>query len=608
MRRTALLVALLAPVAAARSQCPDGSPPPCARAAARPVPVPADRARALLFLPFRNVTRRSEHEWLVAGAPLMLAQALGQFRDLHVVPDEQVAAARRRLRLSADSALDARQLRALAGETGGWTAVTGTIIAGGPRLRVALQAIDVPTGRTLLRAEQEVDSAADIRPTFDALSVRVLEPAGVPSRGASLAALTTRSVDAYRWYARGVGHQHASEYRDALAAFDSATRRDSTFALAWSGLALVSVSARGFQDMMDVRSPLYRATQRAAQSVDRLPPADAALVRALSLFVRAQIPQARALADSLATAQPHNLSALELSAAFHGIGAFVGRSRDELTASSNRSIDLARRVLDTDPERRMAYSMPVMINGMAGGVFWGQSWVDRRQFTSLPFMLLAVTTRPESTYVPLFRDSIVFTPADSFRALTPAGREALRRPGAERAMQWVQQWLLAGPDDADAHLWASRIAELLGDFAMARREMEIADSIGIQTGLEHVAARRMSLLLLTGDHEPAGAIADSLLRTGAMAAPPMIPNMDRRWSHGGVALLLSGRWAAAGQLSLLMGRAFPALRPCDALVQEIAVPSQLRSAVIDAVRRNVEALRGVPELAPCADTFLAAKP
>jgi hypothetical protein len=92
------------------AQCPDGSPPPCGRpqsSAARPAPPSAHRARHLMFLPFRNVTRRPEHEWLVAGAPLMLEQALGQFRDLSVVPDERLTAARQRLRMHADSVPDA---------------------------------------------------------------------------------------------------------------------------------------------------------------------------------------------------------------------------------------------------------------------------------------------------------------------------------------------------------------------------------------------------------------------------------------------------------------------------------------------------------------------
>jgi len=71
-------------------QCPDGTPPPCvARAtppAARP-PAPGARSRTFLILPFRNLTRAPEHEWLVEGSPAMLADALGRWQDLMVVSE-----------------------------------------------------------------------------------------------------------------------------------------------------------------------------------------------------------------------------------------------------------------------------------------------------------------------------------------------------------------------------------------------------------------------------------------------------------------------------------------------------------------------------------------
>src|SRR5437667_5679346 len=124
-----LLVILLSAPELARAQCPDGSPPPCAqrttRTAARTPPPPKERAKKLMLLPFRNVTRKADQEWLVTGAPLMLAQALGQFRELEIVPQERLQAAMRASGIRGDSVPDASQLRRLAEETDGWTAITG---------------------------------------------------------------------------------------------------------------------------------------------------------------------------------------------------------------------------------------------------------------------------------------------------------------------------------------------------------------------------------------------------------------------------------------------------------------------------------------------------
>lgn len=618
MPRTPALVALwlVAMAPAARAQCPDGSPPPCAPSrAGRPVPAASDRPRHLMFLPFRNVTRRPEHEWLVSGAPLMLGQVLGQFRDLHVVPDERLNAARRRLRLPADSVPDATQLRSLAQETGGWTAVTGDVFSAGPRIRVTLRAFDVPTGRVVARAEREADGQSDLREAFDALSLRLLEPAGVPATGTSLVALTTSSVDAYRAYVRGLDHYHRSEYRDALRELTEAVRLDTTFALGWASLAFASVSAHGFQEMLRPASLAYRAIDRAARNASRLPASQAALTRVMQAFARAQFAEAKRIADSLVVADPQDVSAIELLAVMHSMSLFISQTviPSEIARDVNRAVTLTRRLLTLDPSRRMAYSLPTMIYGFSGGLWWGHTWGDTRQFTSLPFMIMSVSSRPQASFVPLFRDSIVFLPIDTFKALPRDEQHRLRRPGADRAMEWVEEWLAAAPDDADAHLWASRIAELQGNSGRALREFVIADSLGIQTGIENGPGRHLSLLVFTGAHDRAGAMADSLLRAGAMSAPPFLASIDRRWTYGAAALLLSRRWESAARLAELINARRKLPTPCESLAEELGlvdapVPPHVRSAVLDTLRAHAGEARAVPLLVPCIDAWTAGTP
>ena len=537
----------------------------------------------------------------------MLGQALGQFRDLTVVPDERLVAARRRLRFPGDSVPDAAQQRLLAAETGGWTAVTGTIVATGSRVLVTLQATDAPSGDVIVRVSQEGAADADLRETFDALSIRLLEPAGVPVRGLSLAALTTQSVDAYRAYLRGIDLYRRSAYQSAVNAFGEAVRLDSTFALAWAHMGLVAVSARGFQESMNPATLMYRATDNAGRHSARLPPGPAALVRVLQAFTRAQLSEARRIADSLVIADPQNLSALEQLIGLHATSIFMSQSLSPrvMAANVNRIDALTRQLMALDPERRMAYSMPVMTYAMAGGVFWGQTWADDRPFTSLPFMLMTVTAQPRAVFVPLVRDSIVFMPLDSFRVLPREEQARLRRSGADRAMQWVREWLTVGPGDADAHLWASRVAELQGDYAVALREFFVADSLGIEAGIESAPGRRLSLLVLTGDYTRAGAFADSLLTAGALTRPPFLASVDRRWNYGVAALLLSKRWESAGRFADIVNVVRRLSPACEGLAHELVlvdtpVPERVRGEVMDTVARHMDAVRAVPSLAPCA--------
>src|SRR5256712_7926111 len=124
----ALLSALV--VRSAGAQCPDGTAPPCRRGGPRaatttPPPAERDRARTFLVLPFRNLSRSADYQWLVEASPTMLADALGQWTEVTVVPDERLYPALRRHELHPGDVMDLASLRRVAAETGGWRAAAG---------------------------------------------------------------------------------------------------------------------------------------------------------------------------------------------------------------------------------------------------------------------------------------------------------------------------------------------------------------------------------------------------------------------------------------------------------------------------------------------------
>src|SRR2546427_804059 len=125
-------------VRGAVAQCPDGTAPPCRRGApeaaatSRP-PAERDRARTFLVLPFRNLSRSADYQWLVEASPTMLADALGQWTELTVVPDERLYPALRRHELHPGDVMDLASLRRVAAETGGGAGGEGgTIVWGAP--------------------------------------------------------------------------------------------------------------------------------------------------------------------------------------------------------------------------------------------------------------------------------------------------------------------------------------------------------------------------------------------------------------------------------------------------------------------------------------------
>src|SRR6266550_2085418 len=193
----ALLSALVMRSSAA--QCPDGTAPPCRKGApegaatSRP-PAERDRARPFLVLPFRNLSRSADYQWLVEASPTMLADALGQWTELTGVPDERLYPALRRHELHPGDVMDLASLRRVAAETGGWTAVTGEIIVTGARLHVSARAYDLVTRRQVARTTFEGRATDDVRRAYDQIATVLLRAAALSNRLPPRAASHVRAL------------------------------------------------------------------------------------------------------------------------------------------------------------------------------------------------------------------------------------------------------------------------------------------------------------------------------------------------------------------------------------------------------------------------------
>jgi TolB-like protein len=605
-----MLPVLLVMATAAALQCPDGAPPPCAaarRAAAhRQPPAAAVRARRFLLLPFRNVTRAEPQEWLVTGAPLMLADAFGQFRELTVVPDEQITAARRRLGIAADAAASAAQLRRLAEETGGWTAVTGNVIATGGALRISAQAIDASTGAVLQRAEVPVVEGADVRAAFDRLAGQLLEVAGVTAATSDVAALTTRSLDAYRAYVRGLQLLKQSQFKSAAAAFTDAVRLDSSFALAWARLAMAS-TAWNIAAIANPLGPGNRAAERASALAVRLPPRVAAMVRGQTAFFRGEISMARAISDSLVRTDDGDLDGREFRAMLEMIDPTMAPGPvPRLNSSPNRTVAMTRELLERDPGRRYLYSAMGYVYGIAAGLWGGRLLGVRHEGGSIASLILGPT---DQWFVPVLRDSFEVMTDTAFNALPAAEQERLRRGAADAGAAWVHRWLAAGPDDAEAYLWASRLAEYQDSLAQALRYVEAAESRHVESEMENVTGRRLMLMVKAGQVSEAGALAESLAVAHALR-PSFAPMLDRGFNAATAALLLTRRFARAAEVAGPLDQGGVA---CSRWVGDLragtssSLPDGVVWPVLDSVTAHVAELAALDRLRPCLRQLLLAR-
>ncbi len=611
-------------------QCPDGTPPPCVArvAVARVVPpAAAERARRFLILPFRNISRAAEHEWLIEGATTMLGDALARWREIRVVPDEQLYPALRRATVVPGTVPDPAQIRRIAEWTGGWTAVSGDVIVIGGRLRIRARAVDVVTGRELARDAQEVRTE-DVRTAFDHIATALLRAAGLEGASTDLATATTSSLDAYRAYLRGAAYFNRAQFRRARDAFLESARLDSNFAKPYYGLALATVFISPLAPVFEPRSTAQRYAARAVQLGAQLPARDRDVAAALGAALDGRFAAARQTLERLTAADSNDISALSVFSLFEWLDPILvpAGSGERPRGSLNRSTRLARRLIELNPGLHSAFIPLVASNLLASGDLPGMVVGVRREAGSLQATFLQQGTR---LFVPMLLDTFALVPVESLSTVPAESLAAARRRALEAARVWSERWLVVGPDEAEAHATLARVLERQGRYEDALRELAIADSIGVEAGLTVVGARRLAVLGKLGRYAAAARIASDLWATGLFAEPVPLPvdqtealawafnlflmhgdfaRADSAWLRMSAALwplMPDTSLAAAAALTLLSGSPF---RP----IWQLELPPAFRTSVMDSLWARRAALapesrlaRALPTLARLASAAAA---
>lgn len=424
------------------------------------------------------------------------------------MPSRQLLAALRRLGLAAGQAMDEEQVRRLAAETGGWTVVDGDVLAVGNRVRIRAQAHDAATGKTLVAITEEVQSDAETFTAYERLATRLLEPAGLRA-GPELPQATTQSLEAYQAYLRGIAHDDRSEFEQARAAFLEATRLDSTFGQAWARAAETSLMT--FELLTDPDYPGRRYAARAAALGSRLPERDRRLVEVLDAFYGGQFGAARAILETMVAADSADLDALKWLAHLEAWDFILDPQTRLPRGSLNRAARLAKRGLMLDPTRHRLYPILLFSYAIPAGIWGGMvpGFGQERESARATFQRF-----PDRAFVALARDTIELVAVEVFQGLPADSVREARRRAVETARAWVERWLAAGPREAEAHLWASRLEDLGGRYEAALAAVERARSLGVESGWDDVTARRMTLLGKLGRYDEALRMADSLMDAG----------------------------------------------------------------------------------------------
>ncbi len=315
------------------AQCPDGSPPPCQRAAAPRVPIDPN---AVAILPFSVRGPSAAVEWLREGMVDLLNIALDGVAEWRVIhPRAALLGSRSVSDLGAVSQV-ARTARAM----GAGTMILGQAVAVGGELRLRAELYDAITGARL-SAVVAHGILSEPGPAVDSLALGLVRQRLLVRPGAvhrSLEEYSTTSVPALQAYLAAERLARRGAWRAAADTLWRAVAYDSTF-----GLAYYALYRAAFYGTAPNAGDQVELIQRGLRYVHRLPPRQRDLFLQMDAFHQGRRAEALRRADELSLRYPDDAeAALQEGEAYFHNGLLVGEP-------PQRALEAFARALSLDP-------------------------------------------------------------------------------------------------------------------------------------------------------------------------------------------------------------------------------------------------------------------
>jgi eukaryotic-like serine/threonine-protein kinase len=273
---------------------------------------------SVAVLGFRNLSGRSDAQWLAQALPEMLTTELATAKELRVIPGENVARAHL---AGEDGDLDGDDLERAHEVLGSDLIVVGSYLKlegkGGDRLRLDLRVLQAPGGETLASLA-ELGTEPELFELVSRAGARLRGALGVselpPRQARAVRALLPASPQAARFYAQGLGKLRSFDAAGARVLLEEAARADPASAVIRSSLSQ-SWAALGHD------ADALEDARRAVNLARSLPRTDRLAIQARLHVASREWDQASEVYRSLWTFYPDDLEyGLQLAAALSEAG------------------------------------------------------------------------------------------------------------------------------------------------------------------------------------------------------------------------------------------------------------------------------------------------
>jgi TolB-like protein len=193
-------------------------------------PAPALNPRAWIVVPFGNVMKAQDLDWLRDASVNLLSLDMSRWNDVSVVPDKRVGDLIRELSSKGSETLTLNDGMSVARRAGAGMLVMGDFLKQGKGARIIANVFDVRTGAKVRTVSQQASEPDSLLGAFGPLARGVL--AVPPPSDAKLGDAGTLRLDAYQEYLLGAKAMHRFDLGESRKHLTRALSLDSAFALA----------------------------------------------------------------------------------------------------------------------------------------------------------------------------------------------------------------------------------------------------------------------------------------------------------------------------------------------------------------------------------------
>jgi serine/threonine protein kinase/Flp pilus assembly protein TadD len=199
----------------------------------------------LAIMYFENMTDREDKERLGEIVTELLITKLSESQYINVVSSQRLYDILKLLGKEGAKIIDKSVASEVATKAGAKSMLTGKILKVEPRMVITAQLVDVKSGE--VKGSQDItgEPKEDVFSMVDKLTAALKKDLSLPAQAEKeetpkVADVTTHSQEAYRYYLEGQDYFSKFYWPEAEKSYKKALEYDSTFAMAYLGLAMIA--------------------------------------------------------------------------------------------------------------------------------------------------------------------------------------------------------------------------------------------------------------------------------------------------------------------------------------------------------------------------------